>query len=424
MDYEQIDGGLEARHAGGEGIVVTLRAQNIRQQRTGVHARLTIGVGSTIVGRDLFNVERDAERRKLAGHAFKEARELGLLNGKSYTRTNMEHELMLFTAGLWPEWVGTSVGEWVEGDRTRTEVSWRLQDYIPSTGGTIPFGPKESGKTWLCLLWAASMQWGISKFWDVEQTNVLIINLERSKEVSTKRLGLVNEVLGLDVSERLLMLNRRGKRLADVYDAASNMIQQEGVEHVLLDSLSRGGFGDLNENSAANDAIDGLNGLCASWTAFAHTPRGDDSHVYGSVHFENGCDVLVRVRTELDQETGNRGIGLTAHGNDVPFSPLRMWTLGFDTYGLSSFREAREHEWRDIEDPDRTGSDEDRVFDQMLAYGPQSQKMIMDAFDWDRTRASRAWGTLVRAERIIFQHKDKNEQFYSANSPEEPDSFR
>ena len=34
------------------------------------------------------------------------------------------------------------------------------------------------------------MQWGITKFWEVEQSNTLVINLERSEQVSTKRLRL------------------------------------------------------------------------------------------------------------------------------------------------------------------------------------------------------------------------------------------
>ena len=412
IEYERLPDGLEARHEAGDKIV-TLRAQAIRQTRTGIHAKLTIGVGSTAIGWDNFNVERDGQRRTLAGHAIKEAEGIGLslMNGKGYTRSHLEHELMLFCRGLWPEWIGGQAGGWVQGDPEHTEVSWRLKPYIPETGGVIWFGPKESGKTWLCLLCAASMEHGSYQMWDVEPTRVLVINLERSEEVMQRRLGRVNEVLGLDEGCKLLMLNRRGKRLADVYDAAGNMKKQEGVDHVLLDSLSRGGFGDLNENAAANDAIDGLNALCPSWSAFAHTARGDESHVYGSVHFENGADVLVGVTTELKGLT--RGIGLKAHGNDVPPNPLDIWAFEFEPWGLSGVRKAQRFEFPEIEDEGVARSPEQQILDQFI-HGRQNNASLVHDLNWSTSTIAKYLTRLLRDGKIDEVHDDRQGRYYEA----------
>lgn len=431
MDYARLDDdALETRISAGKGEVV-FRAENIRRTRTGVHAKTTIGTQGIPLSSETFNVERDDYRTKLTNKFYKRLGQkfggetVSNLN-EAYPQVELELDFMVFCDGLWTECVGAQTGEWLEGDTDPKPPDYLLEPYILRGGGTIMFAPPESLKSYSMLLWLVSIDAGISRYWEVQQERVMVVNLERSRSSMAARLGLVNDILGLPIDRPLLFLNRKGRRLVDVLPAAERMVADEGVELTALDSLSRGGFGNLNENEASNEAMDYMNKLSPSWIAIGHTPRADSTHVFGSTMFEAAADVLVRVYDERDEDGDPinrddlRGVGYTSRGNDVPNTTLRRWAFEFNDVGLRSIREAGSGEFPELakrRDDERT--QEQRVFDQMMAFGSQSQKTIREAFDWDQTRASRVWTSLVTTERIVFDHKKGNEQFYRANAPEE-----
>src|SRR5690606_16737305 len=150
------------------------------------------------------------------------------------------------------------------------------------------------------------------------------------------RLAMVNRILGLDPDRKLLMMNRRGKSLADIYEAAVKTVEKYGVEVVFLDSLTRGGFGNLNGNEEANKAMDFLNGLCPTWCAIGHTPYEDDSKLFGSQMFKAAYDVGVNVRNQYgkapDGSDNKLCIGTAmavADTNDIMPAPLRIWAYEF-----------------------------------------------------------------------------------------------
>jgi hypothetical protein len=148
------------------------------------------------------------------------------------------------------------------------------------------------------MLMAVSVDAGISSLWRVERVPALIVNLERGAESLATRLGRVNRVLGLDGRRPLFMLNARGRSLQDVMPAAERFVRREGIGFVVLDSISRSGFGDLKEDRVANAIVDALNRLCPTWLAVAHTPRSDETHEFVSVHFQAGEDVGIRLTSQ------------------------------------------------------------------------------------------------------------------------------
>jgi len=373
MKYVRLDSGaLEYRRGIGGEHELVLQAAEIRNERTGVHAQLTVGLDTTILEQDTFNVARREDRNRLANAAYKIM--AGSLNGAAdtFAATDLQHDLLLFTRGLWPAQVGDMRGERTAGDAEFSEPHFLVEDYVVEDGGTLLFAPPGRGKSWIGLAMAVSVDAGISSLWNVTQRPVLYLNLERGRESFARRLGLVNRALGLPPERELMFIHARGKSLADVWDGAERTVKEEGIGLVVLDSLSRSGAGDLTENAPANRAMDLLNGMGCSWLALAHTPRADESHVYGSQMFDAACDLGVQMLTQdsphEDYLNPTLGIGLrVAKANDTAKPALRIWALEFDRrFGLTGVRPARRNEFPEIEGSSQPRSVEAQVIDLLL----------------------------------------------------------
>ena len=73
--------------------------------------------------------------------------------------------------------------------------------------------------------------------------------------------------------------------------------------------------------------------------AVAHTPRADESHVYGSVHFDAGADVLVRLLTDRRDDLVGAGLEITK-ANDISPQSTMIMAYEFDQNGLTGVRKA------------------------------------------------------------------------------------
>lgn len=226
-----------------------------------------------------------------------------------------------------------------------------VNNLVVAGGGAMLFGPPGKGKSQTAMLIGVSVDAGVSDLFGVPRARrVLYVNLERSAYSQAARLGLVNVALGFEAERPLLFLNARGKPLADVLDRIKDCIRAYGVELVILDSLSRAGYGNLNENNVANAAVDALNSLRCGWLAIAHTPRGDDTHIFGSVHHDAGADVMISL-TSVKDATGTLGVGLAVtKSNDFWARDQLQFIFEFDERGLRAARRARDGEIPDLED--------------------------------------------------------------------------
>lgn len=380
------EGVIDARRIVG-GVLLILRADDVRRERTGLHAKITIGLAEADgksarqVVSDTFNVGREKERHDFATVLYGAPRSARAAKFSDefiamYPREDFERDLYDFTEEFYAHLMGTVDAGLVPGDPDKTEIAMLVEHMILFEGGTVIYAPPKSVKSYLTMLFAVSVDAGISKYFTVQQAPVLYINLERGKRSMQRRLGLVNRALGLPADRPLLMLNERGKRLSDVYDAARDIIEKEGVKLVFLDSLSRGGFGNLNDNEPANRAMDYLNRLCPAWTAIAHTPRQDDSHVFGSLMFDAAMDIGINVRVQK-LESNTVGIGLVVkETNDTGSPPMRVLAFEFDKYGLTAVREAQRHEFPEIEDTSSPRTNAERILDHLLAFGECTQEEL------------------------------------------------
>jgi len=325
---------------GGEARLAVV-AREIEQERGQTKARVSIWLDGHLLFWTTDSVEKDENRVRMANSAHKMFR---TADKEEMSDRQLKHVLDEFCLGLWDEKLRQEAAEMMEGDSTVAAIEFVLQPYIVKGGGTILYAPPGRGKSFIGQIAAVCVDAGLNGLWHIMQTPVLFVNLERSRSSVSRRLSAVNAALGLPRTRSLLTINRRGHSMLDVYDAAERAVAEHGVGLVVLDSLSRGGFGDLTENQPVNRAIDALNKLCPSWLALAHTPRADESHVFGGVHHEAGADVMVQLTTQANEDELGIGLEITK-ANDTRVGQRGYYSLSFTENGLSGVRMAERWEF-------------------------------------------------------------------------------
>src|SRR3990172_6731612 len=343
MDYQVTGDKVEAavKVATNE---VRFIAQQISRAPTGIHARLTLALDHTILAYAYCNAERDEERVRLSNSAYSK---LGPMVSKLYTKAEFKHDFDLFVWGLWEAWQSTFKSVEQAGDPLDMEPSFILKPYIMEGGGSILFSPPGRGKSWMGLVKAICVDAGVDDFWPVRQTRVMFVNLERSWQSVRRRITAINQALGLDPARPLLCFHARGKSLADMREPVARDIKAKGVGLLVLDSLSRTGMGDLNENRPVNATIDALSSLCPTWLALAHTPRGDESHIFGGIHFDAGADVVIQLKSQ--EKDSKLGVAYqVTKSNDIPKPPLDIFALSFDGIKLIGVDKAKLADFPDI----------------------------------------------------------------------------
>jgi len=366
---------------------LVFRASDIRKDRTGIHANVTIYERvegkHRILDEDDIKPRAREERNRLSNSAF------AMLSGLkgALTKEELQHETMMFGRGLWDEHLGDQAGEWTKGSMEARPTRFVLKPYIIEKGGTIAFGPPKRGKSTIALAMALSIDSGHEFFWPVQQGPVIYVNLERSKEHFEDRLGALNRLMNKPRDRPLFFHHARGKSLADIIDPVIRDAEREGAVCVFVDSLSRAGVGDLTENWAANKGMDFLNALPCAWYCVAHTPRADDAHVYGSQMFDAAADVLVQIKAQrMDMLTG---IALRiTEANEVGLTKPQFMATEYTETGLSRMRFARPNEFPDLEDEVTPLTNKDKVRNFLKGGDEATPSEISEGTRVSRTKVS------------------------------------
>jgi hypothetical protein len=316
---------------------VTLVAAECRKERTGFHAKIGISTGGFILGYDVFNIHRSEERGRLARRAHDRLDEQ---IQQGYPKLHLERDLDRFCLGLEQAWHGRLKPEVLSGQNV-PPATFALRPFILAGGGTILFSPPGQGKSWITLLMAQSIQHGINSIWDVgDPAKVLFVNLERSRDSIQRRIAQANMALGLGPEAAMHTINARGSTLMELEDTIRAAMDREQYQVLFLDSISRTARGSLNEDLTANSVINALNGLVGdkSWFAIGHTAKNQDagkSTIFGSMHFEAGCDIAVRLESSAEPE--GMAVKLTmTKANDIRKPLPSVVYLRFDDGGLVS----------------------------------------------------------------------------------------
>lgn len=339
--YEsRADGGIVWKH---RGLVFT--AEALRHERTGLHGRVAIEHNFSPLAWSVFNLERVEERTRLSKMAHVQ---LKPAIKQEYPEASLKRDFDIFCAGLWEFYLSHYSPELVYGIEKPRPLKFALRPYVLWGGGTIIFAAPGKGKSHTGLLWAQSINCGITTYWPVERAPVLYINLERSADTIQRRLSCTNKALGLPPTEALRVLNARGKSLLDVLPACRRAIKHHGIKIIVLDSISRAGYGDLTDNRPINAMMDALSSLCDTWVALGHTPRADETHVYGGIMFEAAADVVIRLSSEAtNPDTLGVGFEITK-SNDMRSQDQVIWAMEFNETGLTGLRKAHPFEFPEV----------------------------------------------------------------------------
>ena len=390
------------------GRAVRFSATQLRQTRTGIHGRLEIWDGTTLLAWDQFNIERDADRSRISNKAFKLLGSPEVSPGVPYLSDDMRHDLDLFCREVWPTWMGTQGAELVTGDPDSV-VEFLAAPHLLVDGGTIMFGQQGAGKSYTAMLLAVAVDSGSNGLWKTRKSNVLYVNLERSARSMYRRLARVNKALGLEQTRGIYMMNRRGRGLNELREPLLRDVDEKAIELVVVDSISRTGIGDLNENQATNEAIDLLNGLGVCWLGIGHTPRETQDRVFGSTMWDAGADIMLRLTGARQGERHGIHLSITKE-NDLGPQPDLTLAYTFGETGLDTVERARIDEFPELVDKrKRTLPDEIEEF--LLMEGAATGTQIADGISRPRQSIVRVLGV---DDRFLEVRRQGNQVYYGA----------
>jgi len=328
-----------------------LIANNIRHERTGWHAQIAVVLDNTPLESDNFNIERAEERTRLARRSFEQ---ISAIEGDGITLTlwtseQIRKDLLQFT-----HWIRVRYEETqnkIESDDMEPirGIRWLLSPYIFGGGATTMFAPPKHGKSTVAMAMAISLATGSEHLWQVEETiPVLWVNLERPDDSVKLRARQLASALGVKGDYGMEFLHRRGHTLNTVGPGIARWVLENPGGMVFLDSISRVGMGKLVEDSTANMFADTMHRVAPSgWVGIGHTSKANDSAMFGTVMFQAGADIEVRLRSQAKKE--ELGIKLEIASSNHT-SKVASMTLAFEYEGdaLISARRADEGEFGDI----------------------------------------------------------------------------
>ena len=380
---------------------ISYLAENVAMQRTGVHAKVSVYVEKDLLAFGRMNTDNNDQRVRLSNRAHKQ---LGSRVQEAYPIARANHDLDLFCARLWDAYTEQYVAEFSEGDPDY-QPTYYARPLVLEGGGTIVFAPGGSGKSFLAMTLACSIEYGHEEVWPgIHCYPVLYVNLERDPRLMRRRLAHVNVCLGADARTPLRFLHARGRSLTDIKDGIARTVEEQAIGVVVVDSISRTGIGNLNDNEPANAIIDTLNHLCPTWFAVAHTAKANRNEVFGSAHFENGADITVRLTHQ--ERDGTLGMRLKQmKTNDVGKDPDQWLAFDFADTRLTGIRPATKEEFPDLQESEKA---EERIHDYLAQQGSATVSDISREFDIadgtvrkllnaDKDRFTRLAGTDQRA---------------------------
>ena len=395
---------------------ITFKAHNIRNEKTGVHARLAIAFNGEDLAFTVCNIDRHEERNRLANFAHKclgtdEADASFLIpKGELLLKFNQ------FCSRVWSKFLSVQTPEEIAGDPTVSAVDYALKPHVLTGGGTIMYGKPGKGKSFTGMMMALAVNYGTNHFWETEQGKSVFINLERPKRTMSPRIAAVSAALGLDPISNLSVMNNRGQGLVDIHDALEDYIQKKDIKFVVLDSISRAGAGDMKEDRVATRTIDMMNNLGVSWLAIAHTPKYDDSVYYGSGQYEAGADVMLRHSSAIIDDKGSIAVLLdVVKANDMPVPKPMGLHYTFDQHGLSGIRFATKDETADLIDKKTHLNDSIQEYLEEVGTA-HTATQLATALNVERGNVTTALRQLYKSGQLVAVATVKNEKSYGLKS--------
>ena len=294
LNYSASEHGADGERMLGTTDQITIKIDNARRERTGIHGRIMFFVNGTHIAFDNINLEKGDQRSRFCRDVM---RNLSDAIVSIYSEKAVTHDVGVLCQAV-ISWDMESVKiDYISPTEFAPPITFPLYPFLREGAGTILFAPPGTGKSWVSLIMGVCLANGLTSPFNALKRHVIYANLERPRNTFLVRDHAVRRALGFpsDQPSGIGYIHARGLTFKSVLWH----IEQEGRKHpdsvVILDSISRTGLGSLLDDTTANQFTDAMNALGLTWLGVGHTPRGDDKHVFGSVHFTAGCDIEVRL---------------------------------------------------------------------------------------------------------------------------------
>ena len=313
------------------GDVITIIFREIRRSTTGPHAHVAIYLNNTFCDADLFNIARREDRNRLAKSAYDMFK--GELLQATFSLKDLQHHLALACLATPKKWAEERIEIVSYTDEPDPgAVRFVIEPFIIEGGGTIVYAPPKSGKSMILQSMAIGIATGQSGIWNVSgRREVLYVNLERDGNSFLRREIALKYAMGIDGYANVRYIHARGMGMQPLREKITNWLSEHEGSGVILDSISRSqSGGSLTDDDTGNKFIDMMNSLNpAWWCAVAHTPRSSSDHIFGSIMYDAGMDIGVKVSHENRDNTLGVRLEIT-DANDIGNYPAEYIAFEFD----------------------------------------------------------------------------------------------
>jgi len=274
--------------------VIKIHIDDARRERTGAHGRIISFLNDKFIAYDNINLEKGEQRGRFCRDTFRNLDES--IQGV-YSEKAIAHDVGVLCQSVISWDVENLRIEYIKADEYAPPLTFPIYPYILDNAGSIIFAPPGTGKSYVALIMGVCIANGMTSPFNALQRPVVYVNLERPRNTFLMRDHAVRRALGFpaDRESGIGYIHARGTSLKSVVRNIERETRGSPDTVVILDSISRTGLGTLLDDTTANQFTDIMNALGMTWVGIGHTPRGDDKHIYGSVHWTAGCDIETRL---------------------------------------------------------------------------------------------------------------------------------
>ena len=401
----------------GSGDSLIVKFVEMRRERTGIHGTVGVFLNQLCLAYDNFNLARREDRVRLGNDAHKALLDYAPTLNSIYSATTMRHDLAMLCRDVPDQWEKQLITIARVGDVEPQPHTFALRPYILHGGGTIFFAPPGSGKSYLLQAMSLAVATGINGLWETQAGPVLYINLERSETSLAIRDSALRKAMGIETSSPIDYVHARGGSLRQLTKALKVYREANPNTIAVLDSLSRAGMGNLNENETANNFVDLMNDIFQTWIAIGHTPRSNENHLYGSQHYDAGADIMVKVSSQSSD--GMVGLCLEmVKANDIKKAPAQYLALEFDIedHPITGIRLSGKVEFPELLSENSAQTRVTRITDHLLKVGNDTTKGIAETTGIDPSNVSKA--IHAHPDRFIEVRRDGRSVFYRVMTSE------
>jgi hypothetical protein len=199
---------------------------------------------------------------------------------------------------------------------------WLLEPFLPENGLTVLFGPPQAGKSLISLGWAVQLShqtsfighdysngtpYNVLYMFSEGQTGIVprlkalqanVFNERQRQRGLSNRLGVLTVPIPLYIDSQH-GLNAEQRALLD-------LVMENGVKLLVVDTLARNFRGDENKQQDMNSFINYLGLLQEQGCAVLvnhHVPKGTDDEPRGSTALLGAADVAISLKPKFNADT-------------------------------------------------------------------------------------------------------------------------